>query len=284
MPMVYGPANPRIRERQVLYGAGNSGKSTAILTLARRYSLGHIHVMDVDDAWDFMLYEDEESNKKLLDRGNYTIHHIKSNDWDGDRGHLKVIKEIANEIEKGDIFVYDKINSGWGAVQDWYDHNVFGVGHADYYMKMRQMLEDEREKSKDKGEKGKRTEPLYDQLRDWGPINAQYRLLYEAMYDITERAHMFILTDAASINEKDDGDMKKSCQPFGAKPAGQKALFGWPHTVLYFEHDMREHTFEMSQVKDRGSRLTNQIEEVEWDDFTKTYLGPIAGWKMQKVD
>ncbi len=287
MTMAYGPKNAGTRERQVIYGAGNAGKSTALLTLARRYQLGHIHVLDADDAWEFMLYEDEEPNKKLLDRGNFTIHQVNNEQWDEEQGHFGTLLRVEDELEKGDIVVYDKVTGGWGAVQDWFDHKVFGMGHADYYIKMRAMLEDEREAVKAAGGKKDRGGPLYDQLRDWGPINAQYRLLYATLYRISRKAHLFLLADAATVGANDDGDLKKACAPFGNnKPKGQKDMFGFPHTVIYLSHDMREQSFQMSQVKDRSTRATDdkRLDEVEWDDFTQTYLGPIAGWHMQKVD
>jgi hypothetical protein len=284
--MAYGPRRG-IRERQVIYGSGNAGKSTAMLTLARRYQLGHVHVLDADDAWEFMLYEDEEPNKKLLDRGNYTLHQVNDEQWDEEHGHYATLLRVEEQLQPGDIVIYDKVSGGWGAVQDWFDHKVFGMGHADYYVKMRAMLEDEREAAREGGGKGKRTAPLYDSLRDWGPINAQYRLLYATLYRINRKAHLFLLADAAKVGDNDDGDLKKMVAPFGGnKPRGQKGLFGFPHTVLYLSHDVRAESFEISQVKDRSTRLADEkrLDEVEWEDFTKTYLGPVAGWHMQKVD
>ncbi len=280
-------ARPGIRERQLIYGPADAGKSTLVLSAISEYTAGHIHIMDSDDAWDFMLHDDEEATKVILEHGNFTIHNVDIEEWDDDDGYLFIAKKIEKKVKKDDIVVVDKHNPSWQAVQNDYDRNVFGLDHADFYEKMRKQLETKREEQQARGQKGDRTQPLYDSFRDWGPINSKYTAYMNTLLRIAQKAHVFLIADSQSI-----GDTYKhaaTCRPFGCRPSGQGDLMGWPHTVLLCEHDIRAGRFEISQVKDRASRTKPKKRKLDEKNFTdksfiEIYLAPIAGWSNGEAE
>jgi hypothetical protein len=287
--MQFSPKHANIRERIGLFGPPGAGKSNAIITWMRRCPHLHFHIIDNDDAYNFLIYEDDERNAKLIERENFTIHVMSAGDW---KGHLEMTEKLVKDVDEGDVVVLDKISPLWAAAQNFYTQSIFGEDFNEYAITMRQGLEERRVAARNSNEREKRTEPIFDQFRDWGVINAQWKELMQHLLDVQQLggAHLVCVADSRPVRDTDDNDIRKTYSQVGVVPEGQKGYTTFPHSVLHLVYDQRADEYLMTTVKDRGSRRANGLDEMAWGtseepgDFTKVYLGPVAGWKMQKVD
>lgn len=275
----YVPRVAGIRERQLFFGAPGSGKSNALMSIMRRQADDFFYILDSEDDWMFSLGEDE-ANDELLARGNFDIRVLTDNkDFDQ---HLETIIKIREKIKPGEFFFYDKLTPAWQAAQDWFTNEIFGEDLADYVLEARKALEEKRKAQQKAGGKGDRTAPVFDQLRDWGPINAQYNKIVREIQKIATVAHVFIVADIKNIGENTKPEKVRLYRPYSGLPAGQGDIDVLPHTIIHFDHDPRAQEYTMSTVKDRGTRESKKrMDSVEWVDFSVSYLRDVAGWHAE---
>ena len=282
MAMRYMPKLPQLTERICAYGQNGVGKTSLAISMMRRMPDRHFHVLDTNASYEFSIYEDDERNAKVIAAQNFTIYDTDPQSW---LDQVAKMAEIEAECEPGDWAVFDMMDDLWDAIPSWYTETFLGLDETAYRQKVRMALEEKRNEQQAGGQKGDRTAPLFDQLRDYQHINPTYkRQVYGLMRRLNAKGvHVLCLAGAKSIGDNDDVAIRKRYRPFKERPASQKALTGEMNTVLHLAWD-GEDTWTMSQAKDRGSRLREQLDEEPWDDFCKTYLSPIAGWHMEKVE
>jgi len=285
MPMLYVPKMPRLTECIGLYGQNGTGKGKSVIDMMRRMPDRHFHVMDTDASYEFSIYEDDERNKKVIDNENFTIHVPDSTNWEDQK---RVLKEIEDTTDRGDWAIFDHLDPLWESVPGWYTKIFLGLDETEYKATVRKALQEKRDKQLEKeGAKGDRTAPLFDQLRDYTYLNPEYK---KTVYGLFKRlngkgVHVMCMAHAKPIADNTDMSLRKRYRPFKEMPAGQKSLTDAVNTMLHLTWDGDEE-WQISTAKDRGSRTRAEIKLVkeDWDDFTKVYLSPVAGWHMEKVD
>lgn len=284
--MALRPKNDNLTERLLLFGQSGGGRSNAIVTWMRQDPDRHFHILDNEDAYTFLIYEDDELNAGLIEHQNFTIHTVKKNDY---KGTVVALTKIRDNVEPGDVVVVDKIGPHvWEATQAQFSVEVFGSEFAAYAVQMRADLEGRREKAKAKNEHQPGNQAIFDQLRDWGTINTMMDVVLDLCVDINmmEKCHIVWIADSNDIRDNDKPAIKLMYKKVEEKPAGHKSLHSWPHSVLHFEYDPIGGEYLITGVKDRASRKSRMLDEFVWgsDDkpekasFAAAYLGPVGGW------
>lgn len=281
MPMSYQPKFPQLRERICVYGQNGVGKTNVAITMMRRMTDRHFHILDNNASYEFSIYEDDERNAKIIDAQSFTIHEANPHSWIDQK---RIIEEIEDACVAGDWAVFDMLDPLWESIPGWYTKDFLGLDEDEYRAKVRLALEEKRDQQVGKGEKGDRTAPLFDQLRDYQHINPTYKkAVYGAMTRLNSKGvHVLCVAGAKLVGDKDDRGLRKIYAP-GDRPGSQKGLTGEVNTVLNLEHDGEEE-FTITTKKDRASRKAKRLDEDEWTDFCSVYLSPVARWSMQKVD
>lgn len=280
------PKNARIPERLLFFGQSGGGRSNAILTWMRAQPDVHFFVLDNEDAYNFLIYEDEDTNAALIEKENFTIYTVNKNDYDGT---IKALEEIKRKVDEGDVVVFDKIGPHtWEATQAEYTRQVFGSEFNAYAVQMRADLEERREAAKGKNERVPGNQATFDQLRDWGVINTMMDVILQLCVDINMMAkcHIVWVADANDIRDNDKPAIRAMYRDVEEKPAGHKSLHSWPHTILHFLYDPKAGEYVLTSVKDRGSRRKKKLRDEVWgqDDtpekssFPEAYLVKVAGW------
>jgi hypothetical protein len=288
--MTLAPKNARIPERFLFFGQSGGGRSNAIVTWMREQPDVHFHVIDNEDAYNFLIYEDDEINAALIEKENFTIYVVNRNDYDG---NIDALEKIKKKVEAGDVVVLDKYGPYmWEATQAEFTRRVFGDEFAAYAVQMRADLEQRREDQKSKNERQSGNQPIFDQLRDWGTINTMQDEVIQLCVDINMmvKVHVVWIADTNEIRDNDKPAIRAMYKGVGEKPAGHKSCHAWPHTILHFLYDDKAGEYVITTVKDRGSRRKKKLVNVVWgtDDkpekasFPAVYLGPVAGWTGAK--
>lgn len=279
--MSYQPKFPQLRERICVYGQNGVGKTNVAITMMRRMTDRHFHILDNNSSYEFSIYEDDERNAKIIAAQNFTIYEADPHTW---LDQKRAIEEIEAKAEFGDWAVFDMLDPMWEAIPGWYTSEFLGLDEDEYRQKVRLALEEKRDEQLSSKQKADRTAPLFDQLRDYQHINPTYkRAVYGTMTRLNAKGvHVLCAAGAKQTGDKDDKGLRKIYAP-GDRPASQKGLTGEVNTVLNLEHDGDE-TFTMTTKKDRASRKAKALDEEPWTDFCAVYLGPVARWSMQRVD
>lgn len=252
----------RARERILGYGPAGAGKSTAILTVARRCPDSTFRVIDNEfDNYDRLL-DTEFSDLENVDVSPMT-------DWEG---FLPKVKELKRESEKNDWLVVDSMTPTWDWVQEAYISRIFDEEMDEFFVNMR--IAQQNSKDAPDG---------LDGWKDWGVINKMYSPLYREL--LTTNCHVYLTAEADKLSEPikgKGGESKEGKQLFGVlglKPKGQKRLGHIAQTVILFSKS-RQGEWVMNSAKDRGR---SEMEDTPVGDFSKDYLVGVAGWKPVKV-
>lgn len=252
---------PRIepRERILTFGVQGTGKSNAILTVAKRCPENTFYVVDNDDSYERLLAED------YPDLTNVKVE--QPDDWEE---HLEVIEGFSREMDADDWLVVDLLTEPWDLVQDWFTDKVFHKDIEEYFLEVRIA----KQRAKAESGKDKKSLGAMDGWMDWPVINKQYRKLSKLL--INRPGHLYCTAELSPITkEEDDKDIRGMFGPYGVKPKGQKRMGHMMQTVLLLGKD-RAGTYTMTTVKDRGRE---EMEDEEYTDFAKDYLMGIAGWR-----
>ncbi len=282
MPMSYQPKFPQLRECICVYGESTVGKTNSAITMMRRMTDRHFHIFDNNSAYEFAIYEDDDKNKKIIERNNFTIYDA---DFTNYVDQKRNIEKIVDAIEPGEWAVFDLLDPVWEALPGWYTEVFLGLDETEYKASVRRALEEQRQEAVKGKEKG--NTPLFDRLRDYTYLNPEYKkTVYGAFQRINAKgAHVLCMAGSKIVKDNDDKELRKRYSTYGARPASQKALTSAVNTVLYLQWD-GEDEWTATTAKDRASRLSDEkkLDETPWSDFCSLYLTPVARWSMQKTD
>lgn len=248
------------RERILGFGVAGTGKSHALLTIARKCPDNTFHVLDNDLAYERLLATD------FTDLANVRVYNVLGEGAEGWEEHLSVAREIVGTMDRDDWAVIDSTSPTWSVVQEWFTERVFSQDIADYFLQVRMQKQESKEKKKSLG--------ALEGWYDWPVINKEYRKLQNLIINCP--GHIYCTAELQAISSDDnDKDVKGIFGPYGVKPVGQKRMGHLFQTVVMFGKN-RAGEYSMTTVKDRGRE---EMEGREVEDFARDYLMRVAGWK-----
>lgn len=260
-----------IRERILLYGGPGTGKSRSVASIVLHCSDVHHYIIDNEIDNYARMFAEDPFLAPLLERDNYTIYPVDSQDW---LEQLHATQEAGDKAQAGDWLHFDMVTDTWEAVQRWFTQELFNADLSEYFLASRREIE----KQKERGGRGSKSLEAFDGWTDWSVINPQYKLLYRVF--MGTKAHVSLVAEEDKVrSDGDDKSMKATFGEVGWKPKGQKKLGHIPHTVIRLTKNQRDEWM-MTGVKDRGRGLAD---EVKFTDFAKSYLLGIAGWKLKPM-
>lgn len=269
------PLEPSVNstERILVYGNTGSGKSNAILTVAKRCPDANFYVID-NDLGITPIIENEMPELSADNGGNVHVYFCDSFDE-----HMDALAEIQEKAKAGDWLVIDMLGSMWGLAQERFSDIVYGKGLDQHLMD-----------AAIRAEKDDDGSPPFDGMRDWPSITQTHAKVYREMLKASINKKMNLYCTAASAELMDDrGKIKESKANketyggIGWKPKGQKEMGHKFNTILMFEKKGIGKWY-MTGVKDRGRE---SFEREEFTDFAKDYLVKKAKWNAvvkKKVD
>lgn len=259
------------RERILGFGVGGTGKSAALLSIARKCPENAFYVVDTDVGSYDRLLATQYTDVAAV--GNVHIHDPE--DWDE---ALSMVNEASRVMGRDDWLGFDMMTQTWDWVQEWFSENVFGQDIGDYFLEVRQAKQEMRNKGKkdEGGGRDKKSLGALEGWMDWPVINKQYNKIYRALLRCP--GHVYLAAEQTKVGDDDDKDTKDLLGPYGVKPKGQKRLPHIPHTVLMFTKT-RIGEFQLTTIKDRGRP---ELERASFEDFARDYLMRVAGWRPGK--
>lgn len=287
------------RERILGFGVQGTGKSNALLTIARKCPTDTFYVMDNDygsyirlletDFTDIMAREPTEDIGKLEEEiekeaskahkqapssvvihGNVVVFDIDMYDWEP---YLVVTPVVVRRMSRDDWMVVDNLTVPWDSVQNWYTEKVFDQGIDEYFLEARI------KKASSKNQKERESSSLnaLEGWVDWSVINPQMFKFYATLLKCP--GHQYWTAETAKLDKDEDKEVRAVYGPYGVKPKGQKKLPHMPHTVLLMTKS-RAGEYELTTIKDRGRE---ELVGVECGNFVVDYLQKVAGWRPSKV-
>lgn len=270
------------RERILLMGGPNMGKTYDIMTIARLSAASgsdaHFHYLDTDEAAGRVLVD--PAFKDLWLEGmsglkNLTLYQVSH--WED---LLETLTEVQGQLRQGkfvtkgamkpgDWLVIDMLTPTWQWVQDWFTNRVYHSDLDEFFLAHRESAV----ASKDPKAKG----TAYDAWRDWPIINQQYAELEDRI--LRSPGNIICTAEVKAINnDSADKEVRMMFGPYGVIPAGQKRV---PHlfSTIIWKTSNIPGVRQAITIKDRAREI---MEGVEVDDFAKDYLVGVAGW--QTVD
>lgn len=274
MPIVETLHSPyRSRERILAFGHEGSGKSSGILSIARRMPDSKFWVIDNDNAYDRLLetdFTDVWGNDNVLFAGE----HFGKWPVDNWQNVIDAIAYAMNNMGRDDWLVIDMVSKIWPLCQEAFTERIFGKDIDDYFMHVRML----KESQKNAGGKDSKALGAYDGWKDWPVINSMYnKNVADKLLNCP--GHLYVVAESTKLSDEDDKGMRDLYGPFGVKPAGQKRSGHIMQTVLFFTKDSRKQEYKMSTIKDRGRVMwTDDV----FGDFATDYLVNTAGWQLKK--
>lgn len=252
--------NPR--ERLLTFGVGGTGKSAALLRIARKCPTDTFYVLDTDYGnYDRLLATE------FSDLDNVRVYVV--DEWDEYTEH---VKEIQAEMQRDDWLGIDMMTQSWQAVQGWFTNQVFNSDIAEYFMEVR--------KKKAEADQGKKSLGAFDGWMDWPVINKVYFKFYNQL--LKTPGHLYMAAEQDATSSDDDKEVKAAFGPYGVKPRGQKRLGHVASSVIWLTKSRSGGSghWAMTTIKDRG-RV--EVEDEIVKDFATDYLMKIAGWRPKPV-
>lgn len=267
-------------ERILLFGKEGTGKTNAVLSIARRIPDATFYVIDTDYSASYSRMMATEFTD-VLEQGNVEQYIVGPDDW---TKLMDAAREVGRKIRQGDWLIVDSMSPTWDAVQGFFTEQVHGHDIESYLLDKRREIADAKKEAKDAGKTPKRgkaaatTLEAFEGWMDWSVINPMYSRLYKL---ITQQpGHLLITAEGTPLGNEEQKTVKDIYGPFSLKPRGQKKLGFLTHTVLLTSKD-RAGEWYLDTVKDRGRE---EMVELEMTDFAKQYLQGVAGWKPKKAD
>lgn len=254
-------------ERLLLFGGGGSGKTEALLQIARHIGQGHVRVYenDISFAWDRALATDfqdvDQTGKVTIERADNT--------WENT---LELVTTMVDEsdADAGDWIVLDSMTPTWEQVRTWYLKKVYGEDASSYLINLKA------EHANDL----KAYNAALSASMNYDIINQEYFKLYHQLFLWGKQGgNLAVTAEAAGLGGKEDAETAMIFGHLGVKPAGQKKLHHVASTNLFLVHKSRE-VWTMSTAKDRNR---DDMENAQVDDFALDYLVQVAGWKPMPV-
>lgn len=277
MPVNFRPTI-RPRERILAFGVQGTGKSKALLDIARKCKADTFYIWDNDYSAERLLatsYADVAERPPVdvphddlgIAYGNVVVRNGDEADWEELLAWLDLCRK---HVALDDWVSIDSVTATWPSVQGWFIEQVHSEDIGEYFLEVR--------KEKAKAKEEKKTLGALDGWMDWPVINKVYAKFYTKLLNLP--CHWFLTAEQGRVSDEDDKDVKGMFGPYNVKPNGQKRLGHKPNTVLWLTKS-RKGNYGMTTVKDRG-RV--ECEDDGWEDFAKDYLADVAGWKLQKVE
>jgi len=247
------PTNPNDPERILALGSAGSGKTKGWLSIAqwahKTKSPAKFYVIDSDEAMPRMMSGYPELTN---------IEYLPVHTWDG---YTDALDKFGPKLTADDWLIVDFIGSAWDAVQEWYVEQIYGADMGEFFMDARKKM--------------KAGSPL-DGWKDYGVINRIYRSWMNQLVHATP-GHKYLTAVSDPIRDTDPSEIKARYSKVQVRPRGQKHLTHAVHTVLLMLEPAAGRYF-ITTIKDRERQeLTGQAVE---NDFVRTYLIPVAGWKL----
>jgi hypothetical protein len=253
------------RERHLVYGPSNSGKSSTWLAIAdwmeRTNANNHVYVLDTDKAWEAMQPEDGSLDRFV------TV-------FDLDKSEFAEWTVAANKVREAggrdDWLVVDMVDKAWAGAQNHYWSKVAG-GDSLAEVYFRAQNDDSFDLAGSHG-------------ANWGIINKYYDEFFSTVMGFN--GHILCVAPAAEVREPnkagkggDREEVRRDFGKLGLKPQGQKDLPHAFHTVLLCQETPSGWTY--NTVKERGpigrpKRVLLKGEKVT--DFVTSYLFKVAKW------
>jgi hypothetical protein len=255
---------PPIKPRELIlsYGVGGTGKSTAILEVARYCPTDTFYVFD-NELYNY----DRLLATEFTDLRNVDV--TPCDEWyDWKKG----IQKVSQNMREDDWIVIDSSTPTWDAVQAWFVEEVHGKDIDEYFLARRMM--DQAAKDSGNGDNKRGFSALSGEDGDWQIINKEYfKHFYNAL--IKSPGHVYLTAEQAAIEKNDEKDTKAAYGGLGFRPKGQKRLGHVPMTTLWFTK--HNNGFYMTTAKDRG-RADQDNTPVR--NFAVDYLINVAGWGL----
>lgn len=253
----------KFRERMLLTGGGGAGKTTAVLSIARRMVVGKMWVIDNDFSYSYARALDTEFTD-VRDSGRVEVIEV------GD-GWEEMVEAVARVLREGDHaddwLVVDSSSPTWDAVQSWYTEKIIGKSLADYMVDVRKSTDNMKDFNKVLAADGR-----------WQFINKEY---FESFYGAIRnwRGHLILTAEAQALSSQAGDEERELYGHLGVKPKGQGRLHHICHTNLLLVK--RGHgQWAMTTIKDRNRK---EMERQPVNDFALDYLKGVAGWKVKVV-
>lgn len=250
------------RERVILFGAGGSGKTNAILKILER-TTGKFWILDNDISaaygraleTDFAHVPMERFEIIELDGG-----------WNEFVEKLNYVLEHADP--KNDWIVVDSATPTWDDAQSWFTETTMDMTYAEYVAKVRAETSNVSDFSKVLAADGR-----------WTIINKEY---FEKFYGALKRwkGHFILTAEVTALGKDADETERELFGHLGVFPKGQKRLHYIGHTTILLSKRAKG-AYTATTIKDRNRE---EMEYFEYgDDFAIGYLKNIAGWKAKVV-
>lgn len=254
----------RYPERILLFGEGGSGKSTAVLSMARYMpeKTFWINDTDVSFAYDRLLATeftdvDETGNVKIM----------LATDWIEFTENMEQIDKDADK--RNDVLVVDNGTFPWQWVQDQHIQAQYGLDVDTFLAQLKRDHKDDNKAY---------MAALADNMQ-WSIINKKFhRGFYRPFHKWASHAVIVAQSKPVSRTEKDD-DIITQFKVHGAQPAGQKELpFVMATNILCL--DRGKGKWAITTTKDRGRVKKDKMEV---DEFARDYLVDVAGWNLERT-
>jgi hypothetical protein len=254
------------RERALVYGRSNSGKSSTWQDIAawRKKSSAQfeIHVGDTDHSADVIedAYDDFCHVADL--RGGYY------EDW------IKWAKETAVKVKRDDWVVVDMVDKAWMAAQDYYWSKMGFDLLADVYLANTLDIDN---KSKDA------FHMAGDHGVNWGNINFYYKEFFSTVMNMP--CHVLCTSHAKEVTDRDKAEVRAQFK-VGWRPTGpgseQNELANYFHTVLFCA-ETGPNKWVMTTVREKkplGTEGRRMLKGEKMEGFVMNYLVGVAGWSL----
>jgi len=250
------------REKILLYGRFNSGKSRAWLSIADwREKTGagfQMWVADTDDAWEAMRPSDGRWDEFV---------HVTHLDVDDYRPWIDWARKTKAECSRDDWVVVD-LHKARDAAEEYFWVQQGEDLLADVYLRNQQAVES-------KGKEGELRGGAYGAR--WAVIRQYYNAFHSPV--MNSGCHVLVLAHADEIREYHPAEIRNTYR-VGWVPQGRADLANSFNTVLFAAQVADRWT--LTTVRERGpideSRVHLRGEQV--DDFVLSYLIPVGGWKV----
>lgn len=252
-------------ERLLLFGGPGSGKTTAVLEVARHTPESvEFHVLDNDESYSY----DRALETDFTDVAHRVHVTQVAPDWESMAKGLAHVTSAADHAKR-DFVVVDSISPAWDFVQAYMTEVVVGVDVASHLAQLRKDADDLKDFHA----------AIVDSV-PWQIIKKEYsRHITLPIRNWT--GNLILTAEAKQLGKKDDDQIKTWFSQVGMKPAGEGRLAYIPATVLYFEHNAKLDKYKMTTIKDRNR---GKVEHQVFENFAIDYLLGVGGWQRQRKD
>lgn len=245
-----------VREKVLIIGDSNTGKTSALVALARLYPERTVVIFDPDDGTSKALTGQGITHEQLP---NLMIYPVRS-DWQAMLEYYQACKAVLRE---GDWLCFDMLGRFWDLVQQYYSIRVFGQNPIEHLLALRSQAQKP-------GFGG------FDGLQDWSLIK---RLHNELLMDdavLYSRFNVMATTGVTTYMPMEKVPQKGVegllATQFGIKPVGEKHNIYRFDTVAITYRDPQTTGFMFKLVKDRGREVDISLpHNMQGSDFWTQY-------------